>query len=302
MIEENRFKMSDVRVSVIIPHKDDWDGLAKLLETIPSRENLEVIVVDDHSETSPNNTKIKHPNMVMVHNDRDAVGAGAARNCGMAHARGGWLLFADADDTFMPGAFDVIESCVESDSDVVYFRPTSVREGTDKPSNRHTAYAALVDEFCLYESEWIRLRFHPPWSKMVRKDHVLNNGFQFDETLVANDLIFSLKIGMAARKVNAVQETIYCVTSSSSKGLSNKKGKKYFDIRFRNHVRYNQLLKDNGYRKSQMSMLSLHRKALRLGLFQFITSIAKAILYRQPFRNHSDYAKLVRDRQNLNGH
>ena len=285
------------RLSIIIPHKDSWDSLSALLATIPPADDQEIILVDDRSATPAKGDGLNHPNLVFVNNDRQAIGAGSARNCGLQHATGDWLLFADSDDTFVPGAFDAVRKHMNSDCDIVFFRPTSVNEDNGQPSNRHTAYAALVEDFCTQPSRWIRFRFHPPWSKLIRRKLVSDNEIQFDETLVANDLVFSLKVGIHAKNIKAVPETIYCVTNNASRGLSNQKSREFFDIRFNNHVRYNQILKENGFRKYQMSMLSMHRKALNLGFSKFISSIMKAIVYRQPFLNSGDFAKWSRNRR-----
>ena len=286
------------RLSIIIPHKDSWDSLSVLLATTPSADDLEIILVDDRSTTPAKGDGLNHPNLLFVNNDRQAIGAGSARNCGLQHANGEWLLFADSDDAFVPGAFDAIRRQMTSDCDIVFFSPTSVNEENGQPSNRHTAYAALVEDFCGHPSQWIRFRFHPPWSKLIRRKLIVDNGIQFDETLVANDLVFSLKTGLHAKKIKAVPETIYCVTNNASKGLSNQKSRDFFDIRFNNHVRYNQILKDNGFRKYQMSMLSMHRRALKLDFSKFISSIVKAIAYRQPFINSGDFAKWGRNWRN----
>lgn len=288
--------MTDVKkLSIIIPHKDSWDSLSALLETIPPHDDFQIVLVDDRSTTPPRGNGLGHPNLLFVNNDRDSIGAGAARNCGLQHATGEWLLFADADDAFTPGAFDAICKHMDFDYDLVFFRPASVNEVDGRPSNRHTAYAALVDDFCQQRSEWIRFRFHPPWSKLIRRELVTRNGIQFDETMVANDLVFSLRAGMHADKIQAVPEVVYCVTNNATKGLSNQRSRDFFDVRFNNHVRYNQILKESGYGKYQMSMLTMHRKALRLGLSKFAESLIKAMIYRQPLLNSGDFAKWGRN-------
>lgn len=291
--------MTDAKkLSIIIPHKDSWDSLSALMATIPARDDFQIILVDDRSTTPPKGDCLKHPNIMYVKNDLGAIGAGAARNCGLQHATGEWVLFADADDVFVPDAFDIISKQFESAYDLVFFKPTSVNEGSGQPSNRHTAYAELVEDFCSNPSQWIRFRFHPPWSKLIRRKLITDHEIQFDETPVANDLVFSLKAGIHAKNINAIPETIYCVTNNVSKGLSNQKSREFFDIRFNNHVRYNQVLKDNGLNKYQMSMLSMHNKALKLGFSKFASSLLRSILYRQPLFNSGDYSKWVRNRRN----
>ena len=41
--------MKKTQLSIIIPHYNNSDGLRRLLASIPSDPNIEVIVIDDHS-------------------------------------------------------------------------------------------------------------------------------------------------------------------------------------------------------------------------------------------------------------
>ena len=101
----------DINFSIIIPHHDIPQLLERCLKSIPIKEDLEVIVVDDNS----------NPKLVDFNNfpgmerkdttcilDKKGGGAGYARNVGMKHANGKWLIFADADDFFTDYFYDII--------------------------------------------------------------------------------------------------------------------------------------------------------------------------------------------------
>lgn len=40
-----------IDLSIIIPHHNDSSRLKRLLDSIPIRDNIEVIIIDDHSES-----------------------------------------------------------------------------------------------------------------------------------------------------------------------------------------------------------------------------------------------------------
>ena len=67
-----------MKFSLIIPHHGDDRLLDRLLKSIPDRDDLETIVIRDDK----------------------AKGAGWARNKGLEHAVGEYVLFADSDDYF----------------------------------------------------------------------------------------------------------------------------------------------------------------------------------------------------------
>ena len=89
--------------SFIIPHKNVPELLKKLLDSIPVRDDTEVIVVDDHSDPSivdfVNFPGLKRRNTKCIFLD-ESRGAGYARNVGIDNASGKWLLFADSDDSY----------------------------------------------------------------------------------------------------------------------------------------------------------------------------------------------------------
>lgn len=98
-----------MRLSVVIPVRDDPEGLARLL---PQLLDLgiahEVLVVDDASEPPASPAAIGRPALAREPRLRwlrseTARGAGHARNLGLAAATGCHLLFFDSDDLLLPG-------------------------------------------------------------------------------------------------------------------------------------------------------------------------------------------------------
>lgn len=96
-----------MRVSVIIPAFNARSFIDRALESAAAQTmaDLQIIVVDDAS-TDGTAARVMHaaatdPRITMV---RQAVngGPGAARNAGLAAARGEWVALLDADDAFHP--------------------------------------------------------------------------------------------------------------------------------------------------------------------------------------------------------
>jgi glycosyltransferase involved in cell wall biosynthesis len=92
-------------VSVVIPTRDRSRLLALTLRSVLwQREvDLEVVVVDDGSsdDTGDLVTGLADPRIRLVRHDT-AQGVSAARNRGIAQARGEWVAFLDDDDLWAP--------------------------------------------------------------------------------------------------------------------------------------------------------------------------------------------------------
>ena len=92
-----------INYSIIIPHRNIPLLLRRCLDSIQRRMDIQIIVVDDNSD--PGQVDFEHfPGLdepcVEVYFTKEGKGAGYARNIGLKHAKGKWLLFADADDFY----------------------------------------------------------------------------------------------------------------------------------------------------------------------------------------------------------
>src|SRR5690625_5001957 len=137
----------DIQYSVIIPHYNDPIRLERLLKSIPvKRTDIQIIVVDDCSPNQKEllNLKNKYP-QVEWYNTKKNSGAGAARNIGLAHVKGDYLLFADSDDQFTANAFDILDRTLTPGVDLTYYLAEAKIENSSAPSNR----AARFNNFCL---------------------------------------------------------------------------------------------------------------------------------------------------------
>src|SRR5690554_2931847 len=94
-------------LSIIVPHKNSSKLIKKLLSSIPDDDGIQVIVVDDKStDKEKENLRniLDERNIQIISNDLSLSNAGVARNIGINHAIGEWVLFADADDYFTEGS------------------------------------------------------------------------------------------------------------------------------------------------------------------------------------------------------
>src|SRR5574344_311021 len=94
-----------INYTIIIPHKNTTDLLRKCIDSIPKRNDVQVIIVDDNSDAD----KVDFEHFPGLNEERTEVyftkegkGAGYARNIGLQYAIGKWVVFVDADDYFLP--------------------------------------------------------------------------------------------------------------------------------------------------------------------------------------------------------
>lgn len=239
-------------ISVIIPHYNSFECIYRLLDSIPIDSKIEVIVVDDKSNSDPGallklEQYVVQKGWIFIHNQTNGKGAGCARNLGMEAAEGEWLLFADSDDFFLKDTFSCVLAAINTDADIVFFPPTGICTDSDQAATRHLEYAANVKRYLArpdHRNE-IRLRYMmgPPWSKLVRRKLITDNRIQFDHTLVSNDLMFSTKAGYYAGAIAADPHCIYCVTQQSGGTLTTSKNAANFETRARVQAAYSSFLR-----------------------------------------------------------
>ena len=208
---------SEINYSIIIPHKNIPDLLRRCLNSIPRREDVQIIVVDDNSD--PEKVDFEHfpgigEKCVEVYFTKEGKGAGYARNVGLKYAKGKWLLFADADDFFTDKLGLVFDHYLDSNFDIVYFQILSVDCQTLLPSSRGKFISEMINNaFSTGNNDPLRYQRLEPWAKLIRHELVLKEKITFDETVAANDLMFAVQLAHAANHVGVDIAPVYCLTT-----------------------------------------------------------------------------------------
>jgi glycosyltransferase involved in cell wall biosynthesis len=99
-------------VSVIIPCYNQAHFLGQAIESVlgQSYSNFEIIVVDDGSTDNTAEVARRNPSVRYVYQKN--AGLSNARNAGLRHSRGEFLVFLDADDRLLPRAIETGVSCM----------------------------------------------------------------------------------------------------------------------------------------------------------------------------------------------
>ena len=206
--------------SIIIPHYNSPQLLKRCLDSIPDRNDVEILVIDDNSDNKLRPTSQKTNVRIINIPQSDSKGAGHARNVGIANAIGDWLLFADCDDYYNKGFLDALDKYVDrKELEVVYFNFRFVdNELCSEMKYGDGILQKTIAEFngCRQDICRIRFRNYTPWTKMVRRSFVIHNHILFEEVPNGNDILFSFFIGAYACKIAVEKEILYTYVKNNN--------------------------------------------------------------------------------------
>ncbi len=204
--------------SIIIPHKNIPELLERCLASIPQRDDVQVIVVDDSSDSAivdfarfpglgrPNTEVIFHKSEI-----GGVGGAGVARNVGIDAAKGRWLVFADADDFFHPEIVAMMDKYVDAEADIVFFRHDSVDSTTMEPVAINTSRNRFLEKFDRTgDEDEVRFMIWVPWGKFIRRSMVRTHGIKYDEVRFSGSQMFSVRTGYFAELILSDPTVAYC--------------------------------------------------------------------------------------------
>lgn len=254
--------------SIVIPFRDKFDLMQVAVDSIPEREDIQAILVYNGKEAFPQDLIPKRQKTTITFLTSDPTkGAGHARNVGLKAVEGKYVHFLDADDYFTKEAFDAFDRYVDSEYDIVYFKPTSVFLSSGEIATRHHFYSNLVDEFLATQrDDELRYRWQGPVCKMIRTELIKNENITFEEVIVSNDARFSLTVGNHANKVFADDTIVYVITEGQAgQSLVKTRSAENMFIRYQVQIRSNKFLKSIGHYDQHVRLLG----AIKVALFEF---------------------------------
>lgn len=206
--------------SFIIPHKNNPDLLRRCVMSIPKRNDVQIIIVDDDSDADK--VDFEHfpflgtPNVKIIF-DKSGLRQGHARNIGLEHAEGKWIIFADSDDFFFYSINKAMDDSLMSNSDIIYYKSTNLDSNTYQVIGTRSCITNNSIELFVAGNNngehFVRFRHPAPWGKLIRSSLIKEHNIKFPEIIKAEDFEFSYKCGYYAKKVEAYDLSIYCLTS-----------------------------------------------------------------------------------------
>lgn len=118
--------MSNIRVSIIIPCWNSAEWIEKCLNSIPKRNDIEIICINDGS-TDKTLLKLcdyrdkKCKNLIVL-NSIENKGVSHARNMGLKIAQGEYILMLDSDDYIYPKLFNkIVDNYLYGEYDMIFY-------------------------------------------------------------------------------------------------------------------------------------------------------------------------------------
>lgn len=218
-------------ISIIIPMYNAEKYIGECIESILNQtfKDFELIIVDDCSKDNSFAVVESYipksgGRLKLSRLDKNSGGAPAPRNKGIKIARGEYFFFMDADDALMPTALEKLYTTAkEFDADVVhcekwYSSPgesASTDENVLKISSKNmvdiieeptvdtNVLSERITKFTQYRLWWA------PWSHLIRRKLMLDNGVTFPKLNIADDFVFTVFIYCLAEKFVTIPGAFY---------------------------------------------------------------------------------------------
>lgn len=204
-------------VSVVLPVYGVELYIGACLESVLNAESVaEVIVVND---CSPDHSRAiasafaQHDARVRIIDNPVNLGLGASRNVGLRAARGEFVTFIDSDDLVVANGLDRMAAALrDSGSDVA----TSPADEFGRKAGRQRYWTTRAPIFrtgarrtTLTESPEL-IADHTAWTKLFRKDFLLDHGILWSEGTKCEDVVASTRSYVLAEAIDVVP-TITCL-------------------------------------------------------------------------------------------
>lgn len=214
---------SEYNYSVIISHYNMPVLLQRSINSIPIREDIQVIVVDDCSPCKESLKQmileLKRPNLLLLTTEKNS-GPGVARNLGLDNANGKWIVFVDSDDLLTDNAFNIFDRYVNSTAESIIFDSISVMsDDLTKPSSR-SPRSQLFDEYAKGLNDNLRYTPAQPWGRMIQRRFIEEYHIRFPEVRYSEDRFFSISASALAKEFLPVKEVVYMVTERKDSNTS----------------------------------------------------------------------------------
>lgn len=307
-----------MKISIIIAVYNQQDNLEKcvcsVLEQNTRNKAIELLIIDDCSTDKTqfviDGLKSSYKNIRSFKTDTNG-GPGKARNLGLDHAEGEWILFLDSDDWLENDAIiklieriDLIESnLIKSERpDLISYDFSYASNSTiESSTSSRNDFQALSEEKSLLIKNFLSLKMDGSVIyTLVNKDIISNNNLRFSHGY-HEDIDFIFKLYVFSKKISILKESIY-IKNNRELSIVNTITDKHIIGLFRAYIEmFNFFLKDNSNKEEYLSHFFLGIIAIISTRIRQISSIRKnqLPLYKKLYDEHSKLLAAIPELKSL---
>ncbi len=197
-------------ISIIIPVRNASRTVGDCLASLCAQtyRDMEIIVVyrEGEDETLRVLEGIKDPRLRMIE-QTDGMGPGAARNMGIAQARGEWIGFAEADDIIEESFYAKLMEKAGKETDIVW--------GGIILKGKRWVEHPFVTRLSTLEKKFARIENGATFDKLFRSDLIRKHHIRFAEGIHWEDNLFLFQAFYHAREIVTVPGVYYTYRPSS---------------------------------------------------------------------------------------
>lgn len=229
------------KVSVIIPVYNVEQYLRECLESVVNQtlKDIEIILVDDGSTDSSLEIckeYAKKDNRIKII-EQGNQGAGAARNRGLAEAKGDYVYFLDGDDYIDPKTLEKLYiKITDSYSDICFCRNNIYDENKKSLENiEWSTNNTIIPTIVPFSGNDIQdnlLQICVPnlFLKLYKRNFINKNNLKFQELKTCNDVFFNYASLILATKITYINEILVTYRKNQKNCLSANRGKTALNI------------------------------------------------------------------------
>lgn len=203
-------------VTIIVPVYNSEKYLEQCIQNLLNQtyHNLQIILVNDGStDHSLDICKRITDKRVEVYTKQNG-GASSARNFGLAHRKGEYVLFVDSDDYLKNNAVEtLVSTAVSNHADCVYYEADNVAENTSikvkKDGLSHAVQYPITDGNSLIELILEQKNYHAVPFLYFAKSCLYDKGLCFEEGIMFEDELFSFELLRMCGKVVCLKQKLY---------------------------------------------------------------------------------------------
>lgn len=238
-----------IKVSLIVPVYNTEKYLEKCLQSLVNQtlKEIEVIVVNDGSTDNSiviaERFEKEYPKIVKILSKTNG-GLGSARNFGLKHAKGKYIMFVDSDDSIENNAVEELYKIIEKeDLDIVlcdYYYDYETHK---------TPVTTSIKEGKITRKEYLMLPV-AAWNKIYKREFLLKIKYNYPDRLWYEDLATNPQLSLYTDKIYYLKKPLYNylqrTESIMNKTKYNDKMQNIFDVM---DILTNDFKRENGLEK-----------------------------------------------------